>query len=197
MNRIKSAFERAMERAEQFEEPGEQQRLEWELLPMGRRLAGSFLKRQGSPFSTIEQESPERRSYLVKGMLGALVSNLQLPKTESTQHTNTRVIEGLERLLTGRTASKDLLQRTKYVTDQYRQFGLPQREQAYAQLKVQMERHVADIMSRQGDQKAGALQANVETMPEFQQQWLAVSAQIDQQYEQHLDQFKKELMELV
>ena len=87
MNRMKSAFERAMERAEQFEEPGEQQRLEWELLPMGQRLAGSFLKRQGSPFSTIEQESPERRSYLVKGMLGALVSNLQLPKTESVQYT--------------------------------------------------------------------------------------------------------------
>ncbi len=197
MNRMKSAFERAMERAEQFEEPGEQQRLEWELLPMGRRLAGSFLKRQGSPFSTIEQESPERRSYLVKGMLGALVSNLQLPKTESVQYTNTRVIEGLERLLTDRTASKDLLQRTKYVTDQYRQFGLPQREQAYAQLKAQMERQVADIMSRQGGQKTGVLQANVETMPEFQQQWLAVSAQIDQQYEQHLEQFKKELMELV
>jgi hypothetical protein len=197
MNRMKSAFERAMERAEQFEEPGEQQRLEWELLPMGRRLAGSFLKRQGSPFSTIEQESPERRSYLVKGMLGALVSNLQLPKTESVQYTNTRVIEGLERLLTDRTASKDLLQRTKYVTDQYRQFGLPQREQAYAQLKAQMDLQVADIMSRQGGQKADALQANVETMPEFQQQWLAVSAQIDQQYEQHLEQFKKELMELV
>ena len=197
MNRMKSAFERAMERAEQFEEPGEQQRLEWELLPMGQRLAGSFLKRQGSPFSTIEQESPERRSYLVKGMLGALVSNLQLPKTESVQYTNTRVIEGLERLLTDRTASKDLLQRTKYVTDQYRQFGLPQREQAYAQLKAQMERQVADIMSRRGGQKTGALQANVETMPEFQQQWLAVSAQIDQQYEQHLEQFKKELMELV
>ncbi len=197
MNRMKSAFERAMERAEQFEEPGEQQRLEWELLPMGRRLAGSFLKRQGSPFSTIEQESPERRSYLVKGMLGALVSNLQLPKTENVQYTNTRVIEGLERLLTDRTASKDLLQRTKYVTDQYRQFGLPQREQAYAQLKAQMDLQVADIMSRQGGQKADALQANVETMPEFQQQWLAVSAQIDQQYEQHLEQFKKELMELV
>lgn len=197
MNRIKSAFERAMERAEQFEEPGEQQRLEWELLPMGQRLAGSFLKRQGSPFSTIGQESPERRPYLVKGMLGALVSNLQLPRTEAVQYTNNRVIEGLERLLTGRADSKDLLQRTKYVTDQYRQFGLPQREQAYAQLKAQMERHVADIMSRQGGQNTGALPVNVETMPEFQQQWLAVSAQIDQQYEQHLEQFKKELTELV
>ena len=197
MNRIKSAFERAMERAEQFEDPGEQQRLEWELLPMGQRLAGSFLKRQGSPFSTIEQESPERRPYLVKGMLGALVSNLQLPKTENVQYTNDHVIEGLERLLLGRADSKDLLRRTKYVTDQYRQFGLPQREQTYAQLKAQMERHVADIMSRQGGQNTGALQANVETMPEFQQQWLAVSAQIDQQYEQHLEQFRKELMELV
>jgi hypothetical protein len=38
---------------------------------------------------------------------------------------------------------------------------------------------------------------NVETMPEFQQQWLAVSSQMDLQYEQHLEEFRKQLMELV
>jgi len=34
-------------------------------------------------------------------------------------------------------------------------------------------------------------------MPEFQQQWLAVSAQIDQQYEQHFEEYRKQLLELV
>ena len=40
MNRMKSAFELAMERAMGLEEPDEGQKLEWELGPKGRRLAG-------------------------------------------------------------------------------------------------------------------------------------------------------------
>jgi len=197
MDRIKSAFEKAMERAEQFDEPGEEQRLEWKLLPEGQRLAGSFIKGQGSPFSTIEKAPPEHRSYLVKGMAEILVSNLQLPKTEGSQQTNTRVIEGLERLLADKPPIKELLQRVRYVSDQYRQFGLPQREQAYQQLKAQMEQQVTEAMSRQMSPTAGPLRVNVETIPEFQQQWLAVSAQMDQQYEQHLEEYRKQLLELV
>jgi hypothetical protein len=197
MDRIKSAFEKAMERAEQFDEPGEEQRLEWKLLPQGQRLAGSFIKGQGSPFSTIEKAPPEHRSYLVKGMAEILVSNLQLPKTEGSQQTNTRVIEGLERLLADKPPIKELLQRVRYVSDQYRQFGLPQREQAYQQLKAQMEQQVTEAMSRQMGPTAGPLRVNVETIPEFQQQWLAVSAQMDQQYEQHLEEYRKQLLELV
>ena len=51
-------------------------------------------------------------------------------------------------------------------------------------------------MSRQTG-AAGPVRVNVESMPEFQQQWLRVSVQIDQQYEQHLEQFRKQLLGLV
>ena len=197
MNRMKSAFERAMERAMELEEPDEKQKLEWELAPKGRRLAGSFLKGQGAPFTTIENESPDRRVYLVKGMMEALVSNLQLPKNDAANYTNAKVMEGIQRLLTGKPGVKELLERVKYVTDQYRQFGIPQREQAYAQLKAQFEAQVMGAMSRQMGQQAQGMQVNVETMPEFQQQWLSVSSQMDAQYEQHLDDFRKQLMGMV
>ena len=197
MNRMKSAFERAMERAMQLEEPDEEQRLEWEFAPKGRRLAGSYLKGQGAPFTTIEQEQPHRRPYLVKGMMEALVSNLQLPKNDAANYTNTKVIEGIQRLLAGNTGVKELLERVKYVTDQYRQFGIPQREQTYAQLKAQFEAQVMASMGRQAGQPAGGMQVNVETMPEFQQQWLSISSQMDSQYEQHLEDSRKQLMELV
>ena len=194
---MKSAFERAMERAMELEEPDEKQKLEWELAPKGRRLAGSFLKGQGAPFTTIESESTDRRIYLVKGMMEALVSNLQLPKNDAANFTNAKVMEGIQRLLTGKPGVKELLERVKYVTDQYRQFGIPQREQAYAQLKAQFEAQVMGAMSRQMGQQAQGMQVNVETMPEFQQQWLSVSSQMDVQYEQHLDDFRKQLMEMV
>ena len=181
----------------ELEEPDEKQKLEWEMAPKGRRLAGSFLKGQGAPFTTIESESPDRRVYLVKGMMEALVSNLQLPKNDAANFTNAKVMEGIQRLLAGKPGVKELLERVKYVTDQYRQFGIPQREQAYAQLKAQFEAQVMGAMSRQMGQQAQGMQVNVETMPEFQQQWLSVSSQMDVQYEQHLDDFRKQLMGMV
>jgi hypothetical protein len=73
---------------------------------------------------------------------------------------------------------------------------MPQREQAYAQLKAQFEAQVMGAMSRQMGQQAQGMQVNVETMPEFQQQWLSVSSQMDSQYEQHLEDFRKQLLEL-
>lgn len=194
---MKSAYELAMERAMRLDEPAEEQKLEWELGPKGRRLAGMFLKGQGAPFATIESEPPQRRSYLVKGMMEALVSNLQLPKSDGANYTNEKVLEGVRRLLASKAGVKELLERVKYVTDQYRQFGIPQREQTYAQLKAQFESQVMAAMGRQMGQQAQGMQVNVETMPEFQQQWLAVSSQMDSQYEQHLEDFRKQLMELV
>ena len=194
MNRIKSAFEKAMERVEQLERPGEEQRLEWKLLPEGQRLAGAYIRGEGSPFSKIANAPAEHRPYLVRGMAQSLVSNLQLPKNEATLHGNNRIIEGLERLLEGK--AKETLQRVRYVSDQYSQFGLPQREQTYEQLKLQMEQQIAEAMSRQPG-ATGPVHVNVESMPEFQQQWLRISMQIDQQYEQHLEEFRKQLLELV
>ena len=194
---MKSAYELAMERAMRLEEPAEEKKLEWELGPKGRRLAGLFLKGQGAPFTTIENEPSQRRAYLVKGMMEALVSNLQLPKTDAVNYTNEKVLEGIQRLLAGKSGVKELLERIKYVTDQYRQFGIPQREQAYAQLKAQFESQVMAAMGRQMGQPPQPMQVNVETMPEFQQQWLSVSSRMDSQYEQHLEDFRKQLMELV
>ena len=194
MDRIKSAFEKAMERVEQLERPGEEQRLEWKLLPEGQRLAGAYLRGEGSPFSQIANAPAEHRPYLVRGMAQSLVSNLQLPKSEAALHGNNRTVEGLERLLEDK--AKKTLERVKYVSEQYLQFGLPQREQSYEQLKLQMEQQIAGAMSRQTG-AAGPVRVNVESMPEFQQQWLRVSVQIDQQYEQHLEQFRKQLLGLV
>ena len=44
MNRMKSAFEKAMERVEQLDEPGEEQRLFWKLAPLGQQLAVAYLQ---------------------------------------------------------------------------------------------------------------------------------------------------------
>ena len=198
MDRIKSAFEKAMERVEQLERPGEEQILEWKLVPEGRRLAADFLRGEGSPFAHLSSVSEPHRPYLIQGMSQVLISNLQLPRNEAPQRTNKQVLEGLDRLVEDRPAAKELIKRVRYVFDQYSQFGLPQREQAYQQLKLQVQQQVADALSRQvGTDTLGSGQVNVESIPEFQQHWLRLSGQLDQQYEQHLEEYRKQLLELL
>ena len=195
MARMKSAFEKAMERVEQMERPRDEQLLEWKLVPQGERLGGEFLKGSGAPFTTLENASPEHRAYMVKGMLKVLVANVQLPRSEPARTSVDLVSSGLERLLRGNPKAKEPLERIRHVTTQYWENAILQREQAFAQLKFQMEQQVAEVMRRQMGGSA-PMHANVETMPEFQQQWLAISGQIDQQYEQHLVEYRALLLEL-
>ncbi|MBM3924894.1 MAG: hypothetical protein FJ320_02750 [SAR202 cluster bacterium] len=197
MDRIKSAYERAMEKIEQLEKPNDRQRLEWKLLPEGQKLAGEFIKGESAPFSKIAGAPPEHRPYLVRGMANVLISNLQLPRTQATYLANTKMIEGLERLLKEKPKAKELLSRAKYVSDQYWQFAVPQREQTRQQLKMQMEQQVMEALSRQRGTQQGQVQIQVETLPEFQQQWMRIASQIDRQYEQHLEENKKHLVEMV
>ena len=128
-------------------------------------------------------------------MVGVLARNIALPRTDAAHNLNERVVAGLERMMPGNAKLKELLARVKHVSDQYRQFGIPQREQTYAQLKAQMESRL-EMMSRQSGQPAPAQLPNVELMPEFQEQWRNISGQLDAQYEQHLEQFRQDLVEL-
>ena len=198
MARIKSAFEKAMERIEQIEAPDPVEKLEWEFVPLGRKLAGLHMKSQGDPFKKFSRSTDEAKPYLKKGMIDVLIANIQLPKSENIDANNKRSFEGLTILLQEDQPSKDLLERAIYVTQQYAQYGNPQREQAYFDLKKQIEQVVIESLSRQGGgvhpQAAGNIR--VETMPEFQQQWMKISGQIDHQYEQHINQIRQELINL-
>ena len=182
----------------QLEEPDEKQRLEWELGPKGRRLAGSYLKGQGAPFTTIEQEPPDRRAYLVKGMMEAPGFQPAAPeerRRELHQHKSHR---GDSEAACREDGGQGCLG-----ADQVRDGPVPAVRHPPAGADL---RPVESAVRRPGDgvdgpartgQPPGGMQVNVETMPEFQQQWLSISSQMDLQYEQHLEDFRKQLMELV
>ena len=90
----------------------------------------------------------------------------------------------------------DVLERVSYVSDQFKTFGAQQRQQAFEQLKEQFQAQVQQIQRQQG--AAAAQQPiNVETMPEFQQEWLRLRVHLEQQFESHMDGYRNELRALV
>ena len=83
MKRMKSAFEKAMERVEQMEEPRKEQILEWRLIPLGQRLAGTYIKGVDEVFEEVEKFDAGEQAYVRKGMIQVLVSNVQMHKCSS------------------------------------------------------------------------------------------------------------------
>ena len=67
---------------------------------------------------------------------------------------------------------------------------MEQQQKAYQQLKQQMEEGLKAQNSMMPDQEI-----NVEQIQEFQQQWLRIVNEIEKPYQEHLENYKKQITE--
>ena len=134
--------------------------------------------------------SEEEHKYVFKGFIEVLASNITLPKSDAAKENLDKAIEGLSKIDQKDQELSDLAGRIQYVITQYLQFGMEQQQQAYKQLKQQME----EGLKAQNSMMPNA-EINVEGIPEFQQQWLRIVSEIEKPYQQHLENYKKEITE--
>ena len=74
-DKIKSAYERAMERADALDAPTDEERLEWKWIPEGKKLAAIAMS--GTTDVALEMSKVEEagRNYVLKGLFDVLVEN--------------------------------------------------------------------------------------------------------------------------
>ncbi len=191
MDRIKSAFEKAMEKAERLGSATQAELLEWKWVPGGRKLAAEYLKGRINLRSELAKHEEEQRSYVLRGVKEVLAANILLPKSPSMKETTDKAIQGLRDLEGDKGRLEEIASRIEYVLGQYLTYGVEQQQQAYQQLKEK----VMEAVRQQGDVPADA-EVNVEALPQFQQEWLRISDQLDRSYEEHLDGYKKAILGL-
>lgn len=193
--RMKTALEIAMERAESLGETTPEQKLEYTLVPQGERLAAAYLRSEGDLAGAVEECGAEGRPYLVRGMLKVLIHNIKLPRIEGDQQTNERVLQGIRLLKTDKKAADEIASRVQHICNsftQYRQQGL---EQVYQQTRERFQQKAQEAL-RMYSGVSGNPMVNVESMPEFQQEWARVVAQFESQYEVPLEEQKALLEEV-
>ncbi len=195
MSEIKSAFEKAMEKVAKLSEPTKENRLEWAGLPKGQKLAAAFLQKGEDPVKALNACPAEERRYVVRGAIEVLSANLQLPRNQAAEQTTQRALEGIRKLLAGKRGIEEIAGQVTYVAQQFKTYGEQQRQQAYAELRQHFQAQVQQQLAKQGAAAAGQ-QVNVERLPEFQQEVLRLKVRLEQQYEQHLDSFRRELRAL-
>lgn len=194
MDRIKSAFEKAMERAEQLTPPTEEERLEWKWGPEGKKLAGAFMGSKADLAKEVEKVEQPARRYLLKGLIDVLVETLRIPKDEPTFQSNERNLEALTQLMGA--PMKEIAERIRYVWTQYLQFYPQQSQEAFEKLKPMVQSQVEQAVRQQKGTQDPVDLGPIEARPEFQAQWMKVLAQLEEPFESHLREFRQQIREL-
>ena len=189
---IKSALQRAMEKAERLGEASPAEKQRWKSIPEGEALANKYLKGQGELASELSNYAEEARKYIVEGALDILLRHISLPKTDMARRTNRRAMDGVKLLKSDKVTVENVFSKMRRIFQHYEETGEQQRRDAHQRLKQDFE-----VRYRQALQQQMGVPVNfaidVERQPQFQEEWRHTIIQLDAQYLKLLDEYKKEI----
>lgn len=196
VNKIKSAFEKAMEKADQLPPPTNEERLQWKWTPEGKRLAGLFLaSREGASIKDIIEVEELAKPYLTKGIIGILVEAIRVPENESTLQTGERALNGLIDLIGE--PLKEISDRVHYVWNQYLQFYHKQVEEAIEQMKPMLQEQLEHLAQERTGTQGPVDIGPIEARPEYQAQRIKLLIKMREPYENHISDFRTQIRELI
>lgn len=192
MGKIKSALEIAMEKVEKLGGVTEEERLKWKYVPEGEKLAVRYLKQDLNLLAELGRYEEKARKYVIEGAQDILTRNINLPENDSARRNNKKAMEGLKNLKNDKVSVENVYSRIRRIFDHYVEQGEQQRKQAYESLKAELEDKIMQAVKQQLGSFAG-IKVDVESQPQFQEEWRKVQAQLDLQYIKLLDEYKQEL----
>jgi len=192
---IKSAREIAMEKLEKMEEATDDERLQWKLVPRGEELAVKYLKENCNVVAELNKYQENEKKYVVAGATDILARNIDLPRNDAARKNNRKAMDGLKLLKSDKVGVENIYSNIRNIFNHYLEQGEQQRRQAYESLKEQFEARVQQAIQQQLGPLARA-RVDVERQPQFHEEWRKVTRQLDSQYLQHLDEYKRELLSI-
>ena len=195
MGDIKSAWEIAAEKMEKLGAMTEEERLKWLYVPMGEKLAAKYIKENCNLVAELSQYEEKARKYVMEGTKDILVRNIDLPRNDSARKKNKRAMDGLKTAINDKVAVENVFSKIRRIFDHYIGQGDQQRKQAYESLKAEFGAKVQQAMQQQLGSFVRA-KIDVESQPEFHEEWRKLQTQLDSQYIKLLDEYKQELLSI-
>ena len=101
-------------------------------------------------------------------------------------------MEGIKPLKNDKVSVENVFSKMRRIFDHYLEQGEQQRRQAYESLKVDVEAKIQQAVKQQMGSLAN-VRIDVESQPQFQEEWRRMLAQMDMQYTKLLYEYKQEL----
>ena len=198
MDEMKSAFERAMERAESLGKASEEDLKKWQYLPEGEKLAARYLRDEFDLMAELGKYDDKTRQLVSQGAQEVFIRNMDLPRNDFAKKKNKHVMEAIKELKRDKVGIENVYTKLRRLFSHYEKEGEQQRRQTYEAVKRDFEAKLMQaIQQQQQQQLAGGAsptaKISAESHPQFQQEWRRVLAQLDSQYLKLLEEYKKEI----
>lgn len=188
---MKSALDRAMERADRIQVPEEKLK-EMEYRSEGERIAAAFMREPDYDLAgALSGLSAEKAGHISRAVSKILLQNVSLPRKESDLSTNDRVFGALYAIKQDKVGLDEAREQLGNLSNYYMQA----RKQQFDRLKAEVERVLDQAMQQQTGAAPG-MKLNVEQTPEFQENWRQLSGRLDAEYENALGQLKQQILAL-
>ena len=192
MGEIKSAFEKAMERVERIGEASEEELMKWKYTPEGQRLAVEYLEEECNLTAELGKYKDEEKPFVAKGAEEVLLRSIGLAINELAKKNNRRAMEAIKALKRDKAAVENVYSKMRRIFNHYEQEGEQQRRQAYEMLKQDFQMRIEQAIQQQDGLPTGA-KIDIESQPQFQEEWRRTLAQLDSQYHKLLEEYKQEI----
>jgi hypothetical protein len=195
---IKSAFEIAMEKISKLEQATPEEKLKWKFFPRGEHLGAKFLKDDVNLLSEINNCTGDERKWVTQGAVEVLARSIEAPRNDAIKKINRKAMDGIKLLKKDKSGVENIYSKIRYVFNHYTEQGEQQRKQAYEQLKVQFAAKLQQAMQQQlgTSARVNMRDINIERHPQFLEEWRRVQGQLEAQYAEHLNEYRKELIEI-
>ncbi len=195
MSEMKSALERAMERAERLGAASDEDRRRWKYIPEGEKLAGLWLKDEGDLFGEVEKYDEGARPVVIEGAQGILVNSIDLPRNEHLKKVTRKAMEAIKEFKRDKVAVENVYTKLRRVFSHFEQEGEQQKRQAYEAVKRDVEAKMQQSMQQQTG-TAAPMKIDVESQPQFQQEWRRTLTQLESQYLTLLEEYRQEIRDI-
>jgi len=181
-----------MEKAEKIGKATDEERLKWKYVPEGERLAARYIKQDCNLVVELSQYEDNIKQYIIEGVADILIRNINLPNSNLAKRNNKRAMDGLKTVKSDKASVENVYSKMRRIFDHYVGEGEQQRRQAYESLKAEFETKIKQALLQQLGSLVG-IKIDVESQPQFREEWRKIKTQLDSQYVKLLDEYKQEL----
>lgn len=192
MEKIKSAYEKALERVEKITVLPEQLEA-MEYAPKGSQAASQYMQDKSFALEEELKKYGEKiQKHLRAGAEETFLSNIRLPENEAAKENNQRAFEGILALKKNKKVVSQVFGEIEHLFTYYAKAI----NQNYQNLKANMNKHFAVTQQALERQLGTKVKLEVEKQPEFLQEWRKIQFQINAQYENHLKEHKEKIRQI-
>ncbi|MBV5305705.1 MAG: hypothetical protein J0652_03315 [Desulfobulbaceae bacterium] len=190
MAEIKSTMDMVMERAARMAARSTDKSDSEESERTGMRLAAEYISLTLEDLGQVLAGQPPAEQMAVRrGMAKALLRNIVLPRDEMLMATSVRAMQGLLEMERSAGDIVAICAELKQILEQYNQHKEQIRKQLEDAVRAQLEQKVGP----QGAAPVSRMAMDPAMHPMFQKEWTRMKGDLNQQYNQALDE-RKELL---